>query len=80
LGQICDALDKVCGSTKDTEINSKAESMAENEFKFEFILAAVLCYVLLCAVWKASESSEYWCGFEHGNHASNGSEGISAKY
>jgi hypothetical protein len=44
LGQIRDALEEVSESTKNPKIKSEAQSLAENEFNFEFILAAVVWY------------------------------------
>jgi hypothetical protein len=55
LGQIRDALEEVSESTKDTKIKSEAQSMAENEFNFEFIFAAVVWYEL-SAIDKVSKS------------------------
>jgi hypothetical protein len=42
LGQIHDALEEVSESTKDPKIKSEAQPLAENEFNFEFILAAII--------------------------------------
>jgi hypothetical protein len=54
LGQIRDALEEVSESTKDPNIKSEAQSLAENEFNFEFILAAVVWNELLSAIDKVN--------------------------
>jgi hypothetical protein len=55
LGQIRDALEEVSESTKDPKIKSETQSLAENEFNFDFILAAVVWYELLSAIDKVSK-------------------------
>jgi hypothetical protein len=55
LLQIRDALE-ASKSTKDTKIKSEAQSLAENEFSFEFILAAVVWYELLSAIDEVRKS------------------------
>jgi hypothetical protein len=49
-------VEEVSESTKDPNIKSEAQSLAENEFNFEFILAAVVWYKLLSAIDKAHKS------------------------
>jgi hypothetical protein len=56
LGQICHALEEVRESKKDYKIKSEAQSLAENEFNFEFILTAVVWYQLMSAADKVSRS------------------------
>jgi hypothetical protein len=56
LGQIRDASEEVSENIKDRKIKSEAQSLTENDFNSEFILAAVVWYELLSAIDKVSKS------------------------